>query len=83
MSWNEKWWLVREKVEVVKVVKYVGIVLIAGPKGRKKTGRNKGKSSLSNIGVCEAMALNTVVKVLVLIESCMVMDQNLRFIRLM
>jgi hypothetical protein len=78
LSRGKKWQLWGEEIEVVKEVKYVGMILDSRgtwDKERKQVAI-RGKSALNSINICVARAPNTEVKVLeqvynALVESCM------------
>jgi hypothetical protein len=65
-SRNEKWHLGGEEIEVVKEIKYVGVVLDSRGKWEKerKQVAIRGKSALNSISICVTRASNIEVKVL-------------------
>jgi hypothetical protein len=65
LSRDEKWWLGGEEIEVVKEIKYFGVVFDSRGKWDKERKQVviRGKSALNSINIYLARALNTEVKV--------------------
>jgi hypothetical protein len=74
LSRDEKWRLGGEEIEVVKEIKYLGVVLDSRGKWEKerKQVAIRVKSALNSINICVARAPNIEVKVLVQIYNALV-----------
>jgi hypothetical protein len=64
-----------DEIEVVKEIKYLGMVLDSRGKWERKQAANRGKSALNSINICVARTPNIEVKVLerlynLLVQSC-------------
>jgi hypothetical protein len=58
LSRDEKWWLGGEEAEVVKEIKYLGVVLDSRGKRQKERKQVviRGKSAVNSINICAARA---------------------------
>jgi hypothetical protein len=71
LSGDEKWWLDRKEMEIVKYIKYLGVMLDSRGKWDKERKQVliRGKIALSSINICLARAQNIQVKVLEQIQT--------------